>query len=193
MTTATDTHDWTVIASAAAIVGLSLVITAFLNYSYDWKFTSTAIILSAIFSTIALVFLVFIDRDWKFNPAKNGINLFDIYGSTLLLISLLVITAAALMFAARFNVLVTLSCCIGLFLMGLISDYAFGRFADSALWAKIGKMLIPSLQVFWISDAIYENSQVPLKYIFSAGSYGLIYTAAFLLIAIALFERRQVG
>lgn len=194
MSTASDTHDMTVIISAAITIGLSFAITAFLNYSYDWKFTSTAIILISIFATMAIVFLYFIDPDWKFNPAGNKFNSVDIYGSILLLIALFILTAAALMFSARFNVLVTLSLCIGLFLLGLISDYVFGRFAESHLWAKIGKIIIPSLQVFWISDAIYEqNSKVTVDYIASCGIYGLLYTTAFILIAIALFQRRQVG
>jgi hypothetical protein len=184
----------TVIISAAITIGLSLAITAFLNYSYDWKFTSTAIVLISIFATMTIVFLLLIDRNWKFNPAGNGINSFDIYGSILLLIALFILTAAALMFSARFNILVTLSCCIGLFLLGLISDYVFGRFAESHLWAKIGKIIVPSLQVFWISDAIYEqSSKITVGYIASCGIYGVLYTTAFILIAIALFERRQVG
>jgi hypothetical protein len=194
LSTASDTHDMTVIISAAITIGLSLAITAFLNYSYDWKFTSTAIVLISIFATMTIVFLLLIDRNWKFNPAGNGINSFDIYGSILLLIALFILTAAALMFSARFNVLVTLSCCIGLFLLGLISDYVFGRFAESHLWAKIGKIIVPSLQVFWISDAIYEqSSKITVGYIASCGIYGVLYTTAFILIAIALFERRQVG
>ncbi|MGB8226721.1 MAG: ABC transporter permease subunit [Sedimentisphaerales bacterium] len=194
MSTVSDTHDMTVIISAAITIGLSFAITAFLNYFYDWKFTSTAIILTAIFATMAIVFLCFIDPDWKFNPAGNKFNSVDIYGSILLLIALFILTAAALMFSARFNVLVTLSLCIGLFLLGLVSDYVFGRFAESHLWAKIGKIIIPSLQVFWISDAIYEqNSKVTIDYIASCGIYGLLYTTAFVLIAIALFQRRQVG
>ena len=52
LSTATDTHDMTVIISAAITIGLSFAITAFLNYSYDWKFTSTAIILISIFATM---------------------------------------------------------------------------------------------------------------------------------------------
>lgn len=194
LSTASDTPDMTVIISAAITIGFSFAITAFLNYSYDWKFTSTAIILISIFATMAIVFLYFIDPNWKFNPAGNKFNSVDIYGSILLLIALFILTAAALMFSARFNVLVTLSLCIGLFLLGLVSDYVFGRFAESHLWAKIGKIIIPSLQVFWISDAIYEqNSKVTVDYIASCGIYGLLYTTAFILIAIALFQRRQVG
>ncbi len=88
---------------------------------------------------------------------------------------------------------VTLSACVGIFLLGLISDYTFGRFADEYLLAKVGRFIVPSLQVFWISDAIYESSDVPLKYILISASYALCYTAAILAFAIALFQRRQVG
>jgi ABC-2 type transport system permease protein len=194
MSTVRDTHDMTIIVSAIMITGLTFVITTFLNYSYDWKFTSTAVVLASIFATIAIVFLVFIDRDWKFNPAENKINLIDVYASILLLIALFVLTSAALMFSTRFNVLTTLSLCVGLFLLGLVSDYVFGRLANAHLWAKIGKIIIPSLQVFWISDAIYEQTcNISAGYIVSCGIYGLIYTAAFILLAIALFEHRQVG
>jgi len=194
LSTASDTHDVTVLTWAGITIGLSVIITAFLNYSYDFKFTSTAIILVSIFATISIFFLAFIDRDWKFNPVENGINAFDVYASILLLIALFIISAAAIMFSTRFNVLVTLSCCVGLFLLGLVSDYVFGRLADTHLWAKIGKIIIPSLQVFWISDAIYEEGvKITSSYIISCGIYGLIYTTAFILLSIALFERKQVG
>ncbi|MHB0946185.1 MAG: ABC transporter permease [Sedimentisphaerales bacterium] len=194
LSTASDTADPTIVISAAVSLILILAITAFLNYSYDWKFTSTAVITASIFATIIIVFLAFIDRNWKFNPAENKLNLIDIYASILLLIALFVLAAAALMFSTRFNVLITLNCCIGLFLLGLISDYVFGRLAHTHLWAKIGKIIVPSLQVFWISDAIYEQTvRITAGYIASCGIYGLIYTAAFILIAIAMFEHRQVG
>ncbi|MHC4704476.1 MAG: hypothetical protein ACYTFQ_28330, partial [Planctomycetota bacterium] len=78
-------------------------------------------------------------------------------------------------------------------LLGLVSDYAFGRLADTHLWAKIGRYIVPNLQIFWISDAIYESSEVPAKYIAISASYALCYTAAILAFAIALFQRRQVG
>jgi hypothetical protein len=88
---------------------------------------------------------------------------------------------------------VTLSACIGIFLLGLISDYTFGRFAETQLWAKIGRFLVPNLQVFWISDAIYEGSTVPVKYILISAAYALCYAGGILSLAVALFQRRQVG
>jgi ABC-2 type transport system permease protein len=191
--TVRDTHDWTVISTASISVALVFLLSAFFNYTYDWKFSSTAIVLGGISATLSIIFLAFIDRDWQFKPQNNGINALDIYGSLLLLLAVIIIAALALALSARFNIVVTLAGCIGIFLLGLISDYAFGRFAQTHLWAKIGRFLVPNLQIFWISDAIYEGSAVPLKYIIISASYALCYTAAILALAVALFQRRQVG
>ncbi|GAG53952.1 unnamed protein product [marine sediment metagenome] len=190
---ASDTHDWTVISTAAVVVAAAFLLSAFFNYAYDWKFSSTAIVLTGIFGTLGIVFLSFIDRDWQFNPQNNGINALDVYGAVLLLLAAIIIVALAVALSARFNIAVTLSACIGIFLLGLVSDYTFGRFAETQLWAKIGRVLVPNLQIFWIADAIYEGSEVSVKYILISASYALCYTTAILSLAIALFQRRQVG
>ena len=191
--TASNTHDWTVIATAAVVVGAAFLLSAFFNYAYDWKFSSTAIMLTAIFATFGIVFLCFIDRNWQFNPKDNGINALDVYGAVLLLLAAIIIVALALALSARFNIVVTLSACIGIFLLGLVTDWAFGGLAKTQLWAKICYFLVPNLQVFWISDAIYEENQVGLKYILIVASYALCYTIGILALAVALFQRRQVG
>lgn len=191
--TASDTHDWTVVSAAGAVVVATFLLSAFFNYTYDWKFTSTAVVVAAILGTFAIVFLALIDRDWKFGPAQNGINTLDIYFAVLLFLGAMIIAALAVAISVRFNIVVTLSACIGVFLLGLISDYVFGRFADTHLWAQVGRFLVPNLQVFWISDAIYEGTAVPFKYLVSTASYALCYAGAILALAVALFQRRQVG
>ena len=193
MESAAETVDWTVLAAAAAAVVLTFLLSAFFNYAYDWRFSSTAVLTGSIFATFSIVFLAFIDRNWQFNPHDNGINALDVCGSILLFLGAIIIAALAVALSARFNIVVTFSACLGIFFLGLISDYIFGRFAQTQLWAKIGRFLIPNLQVFWISDAIYEGSAVPVKYIIISASYALCYTTAILFIAIALFQRRQVG
>ena len=42
-------------------------------------------------------------------------------------------------------------------------------------------------------DAIYEEEPVPAKYIGIVASYTLCYTTGILALAVALFQRRQVG
>src|SRR4030042_6106767 len=79
--TVNDTHDWTVLGYAGVIVAAAILLSAFFNYAYDWKFSSTAVVLAGIFATFGIVFLSLIDRNWQFNPAENRINAVDIYGS----------------------------------------------------------------------------------------------------------------
>lgn len=190
---ATDTHDWPVITTAVAVALVALLLTAFLNYVYDWSFSATAVVLTAVLVTIGMVFLSLIDKEWQFNPQNNAFEAFDIYASALLLMAVIVLVALAVMFSTRFNVVLTMTFCVATFLIGLISDYIFGRFADTHLWAKIAHILAPNLQVFWVSDAIYEGSSIPLNYLFISGVYALLYTTGILALAIALFQRRQVG
>jgi ABC-2 type transport system permease protein len=225
--TVNDLHDWTVLGTAGIIALLTFLLSAFFNYVYDWKFSSTAIVLTGIFATFGIVFLTFIDRNWQFNPQENKISTVDIYGSVLLLLAAIIIVALAVALSSRFNIVVTLSACIGIFLLGLVSDYTFSglkgyevknlqsgqyeffgandlpegdgkydldnKVPQRYLWAQVGRFLVPNLQIFWISDAIYEESKVPVKYVVISASYALCYTAAILAVAIALFQRRQVG
>ena len=103
LSTASDTRDWTVLGSAGVVLALTLLLSAFFNYTYDWRFSSTAIIVGAILSTFALVFLIFIDPHWKFHPAENGIHALDVYGSILLFLAAVIIAALAVAISTRFN------------------------------------------------------------------------------------------
>lgn len=188
-----DVHDWTVITAAGVSIAATFILTALFNYIYDWKFTSTAVFLLAIFAAISITFLYFIDRDWKFNPANNHIDPLDCFGIILLLFGALIIAALAVAFSTRFNTAVTLACCVGIFLLGLVTDYAFRTLADTHLWAKALYFIIPNLQVFWITDAIHKGSTITIHYISIVGVYTVCYASAIILIAIALFQRRQVG
>lgn len=156
-----DEHDWTVLLSAIGVAGIAVILSAFFNYVYDWKFSSTALVIAAIGGTFALIFLSLIDRTWQFNPAQNSIHALDVYGSILLFLAAMIIAAIAVAISSRFNIVVTLSACLGVFLLGLISDYVFGRLALTYSWAGIGRALVPNLQIFWISDAIYEGMPSP--------------------------------
>jgi ABC-2 type transport system permease protein len=191
--TAADTHDWTVLCTAGVALLATAVLGGLFNYWFDWKFSSTAMVLLALFGSCAIVFLALVNRDWKFSPAENHFSMTDVYGALLLWLAALVIAAMALALSTRFNLVVTLSACVGIFLLGLVSDYVFGRFAGTHWWATLGRYLVPNLQVFWISDAIYEGTAVPLRYIGVAALYAVCYAGAILAVAVALFQRRQAG
>jgi ABC-type transport system involved in multi-copper enzyme maturation permease subunit len=191
--TARDEIDWTVIAVAVSVFFFTILITAFMNYGYGWNFPSTGIVLGSVLMSFGVLFLIFVDRDWKFNPAGNQFESFDIFASILLLMALFILVSLAILFSTRFNEVLTLTFCVGFFLLGLISDWVFGRFADQYIWAQMGAVITPNLQTFWVSDAIYETGIVPASYLLTAGIYSILYTGGILCLAVALFQRRQVG
>lgn len=189
---ASDERDWPVLVIAASAVLLTIIVSAAMNYVYEWNFMATAVTLGAILSGVGMLFLSLINKHWALNPAENGFQLFDIYASLLLLFAVLILVALAVLFSTRLNVVLTLSFCVGIFLLGLISDWVFGRYAEN-LWAKIGLILAPNFQIFWVSDAIYETGSVPLNYLIMGLTYSGLYIAGILCLAVALFQRRQIG
>jgi hypothetical protein len=193
LTTASDTMDIPVIVSASVVLSLAILISAYVNYNYDWNFPASAIITAAILASFAVLFLTFVDKEWHFGPFIGKFNPFDIYASLLLLMGILVLVALAVLFSTRMNVILTLICCVAVFLLGLISDWLYGQFAARFLWARIGSSLLPNMQVFWVSDAIYETGKIPLSYLWQGLCYSASYTTAILALAIAFFQRRQVG
>jgi ABC-2 type transport system permease protein len=184
--------DYPVWVIAGITVLGTLLISAFLNYFYDWKFSATGIIVATLFATVGMAFLYFFDREWKLNPAGNGFTSFDLYASILLFMGALTILSVATALSTRFNVVITLTACIGVFMLGLISDYIYGRLAEAS-WAMFGRAIVPSLQVFWVSDAILEGTTVTLGYVASVGVYTACFVSAMLLVAIGLFQKRQIG
>ncbi len=193
MQTASDDMDMTVVVVGAITLLTAFSLGAFFNFSWDWNFPSATIVTGTIVGSVGTLFLIFFDSHWKYNPAENKFDIFDIYSSLLLLLAIIVIVALAIMFSTRFNVVITLSFCVGVFMLGLISDYVFGRFAEIHIWAKIARVLVPNLQVFWISDAIYEQSTIPGSYIAKTAVYALCYTLGILSLATALFQTREVS
>ncbi len=188
-----DDADFTVITVAAVVLLGAIIISTILNFSYDFSFTATCTGFLAILGTIGLTILYFIDRDWKFNPQNNSFEMFDVYASILILLALVAMVSVAIMVSTRFNIVMTLLICIAVFLVGLISDYVFARYAGSHLSARLARIIFPNLQVFWISDAIYQKSAITIGYIGKSALYAISYSAGILALAGALFQSKQVG
>jgi len=81
--------------------------------------------------------------------------------------------------------------------VGLASDQVIKPLADQpglwgGLWATAYR-IVPNFQLFWMVDALNEFRLIPLSYVVSTSGYALAYIAALLLLAMSLFETREVG
>lgn len=121
--------------------------------------------------------------DWSLIPA-----------SVLLLFALWVLAALALACSTRLEVLPTLAVCSGFFLLGLMSDYLFGRpAAAGAWWASVFYTVLPNWQLLWMADALGEGKHIPWSYVGTTLGYVVAYVGAALAVALALFEDRELA
>ncbi|HEX5220359.1 MAG TPA: ABC transporter permease [Verrucomicrobiae bacterium] len=122
--------------------------------------------------------------DWRLVPA-----------AVLVLFALWILAALALACSTRFDMIPTLAICSAFFLVGLMSDYLFGRPADrGSWWGTVLYTLIPNWQNFWLADALDSGkSTFQWGYVSKAFGYVFCYVGAALALAVTLFEERELS
>ena len=193
--------DGPVLIFSLSAVAIALLVAGVGNYLFRWHFSSTLLKLALPLLTVALILVGFISRHWEFQQfgadfaSKSGAGTLPAMMAALLLIymAILMISGVALAASTRLGQIMTLLTCTGFFLLGLVSNYVFGRFAETHTLANILYQATGNLQPFWITDALTQGRSVTLGYASTAIAYGLLYTAGLLSLAVALFETREVG
>ncbi len=197
METATDKFDLPVIVFGGAALGISLLAAGFGNFAYGWHFSTTLTGWVVPLGTAALLSALFFDKTFQAQaPATDLARLrLDQVGAALLLILLAVqiLTALAVAISTRFSQVMTLLLCSCLFLLGLLSDYYLGRFADQALLYRLAYGALPNFQFFWVGDALTQDQTVPLEHVLRVAQYAGLYVVAVLALGVAMFQTREVG
>jgi hypothetical protein len=113
----------------------------------------------------------------------------------LILFALWIVAAIALACSTRFDTIPTLAICSAIFLLGLMSDYFFGRrAAHGEWWASTLYSVIPNWQLFWFADAIETGKNTfHWNYVGKALGYAALYAGAALAAGAALFEDRELS
>lgn len=174
---------------------LAYALGGFSNFFLRRPFVSDAFFAMVVTVTIA-AFLIFTFTkqqqslgetahvDWRMVPA-----------AVLILFALWILAALALACSTRFDVIPTLAICSAFFLLGLMSDYLFGRPADKGVWwASVLYTVTPNWQLFWLADALETGkSTFHWGYVSKAFIYVAGYVGAALSIAVLLFEERELS
>jgi hypothetical protein len=187
--------DLPAIGIFAACEVVAYVLGGFSNFFLRRPFVSDAVFSLLIMVTVA-AFLIFqftkqkqslgemASVDWRLVPA--GI---------LILFALWILAALALACSTRFDMIPTLVICSALFLVGLMSDYLFGRPASQgSWWATTLYTVTPNWQLFWLADTL-ETGQTSFHwgYVAKAFGYVICYAGAALALAVILFEERELS
>ena len=129
MMTVSDHPDTVVIAFLSTAILLSVSIAAWGNYFYGWVFSSTAVTIMTPALVIALLLTYPLNEHWKIQSITKDYKPQVLLASLLLLMSVPVISAVALAASTRLGQVMTIVVCSGVFMLGLLSNYFFGRHA----------------------------------------------------------------
>jgi ABC-2 type transport system permease protein len=148
------------------------------------------------FLVIALLTTLFVcgffDRTGRFDPFDARVQWRILPASLLLTQALLVLAAIALGLSTRLPMAPTMTLCCVVFVMGLMSDYLFGRHAETSSTCALIHAVIPNWQHFWVSDALRNGGTLPWSYLGNALLYAITYSAAIISLGILSFRRAEV-
>ena len=196
---ASDPIDFTVIVFGGSSFLISCLAGGFCNYFYKWRFGSTTVITGAILTTITVILLFFIDSTWKFNFSLDNFNLKLLGPVALIILATIVMSAIAVASAMRFNMVTTMIISVLVFVLGTMVHSLLGPYVSSPenlaqqIFAWIGLSVIPSFNLYIVTDVVYESRVLPMEYLAKAALYSLLYSTAAITVAIMLFRKRDLG
>jgi len=187
--------DVTAVGIFAAGVVLAYALGGFSNFFLRRPFVSDAVFALVTMVTVA-AFVIF-----QFTEQKQSMDVMSsvdwrmVPAAMLILFALWILAALALACSTRFDMIPTLAICSAFFLVGLMSDYLFGRPADKGQWwGTVLYTLIPNWQIFWLADALETGkSTFHWGYVGKAFAYVVCYVGAVLALAVMFFEERELS
>lgn len=184
--------DWWAAGPLLAAIPVAFALAAVKNYFTKRPFVSSAFGLLLFALIVSFVITGFVDPRGEWVPFGSGLPLKIIPASVLITFAILVLCAVAVSLATRLDTVSTLTLCSAVFILGLMSDYLFGRHAGEHAWAGLLHTVIPNWQHFWAADALTGEGIVPWAYVLHAGSYALLYLAAVLCLGMLAFKRLEI-
>jgi ABC-type transport system involved in multi-copper enzyme maturation permease subunit len=119
---------------AVGVFALALVLAyalgGFSNFFLRRPFVSDAVLCLVLMVTVAFVVINAFNQHGQPQPFAKDVDWRLIPAAILILFALWILAALALACSTRFDMIPTLAICSALFLVGIMSDYLFGRRAD---------------------------------------------------------------
>jgi hypothetical protein len=183
--------DWLALGLFVGFLAAAYGLGGFSNFFLRRPFVSDAVLCVVLLSTLAFVAIGFFDKEGKLQAFAKGVDWRMLRAGVLLLFALWILASLALLCSTRLELLSTLAVCSGVFLLGLMSDYFFGR-RTGTWWGQVLYTVLPNWQQFWMADALEEGKTIPWRYLGTAFGYMVAYVGTILALALCLFEEREL-
>lgn len=187
--------DWFAVGIFMLGVALAYLLGGFSNFFLRRPFVADAVFSLAAMLTLVFVVINFFDREGHAQTFATGVDWRLVPAGILILFAVWIFAALALACSTRMEITPTLAVCSAFFLLGIMSDYLFGRpAAAGAWWASILYTITPNWQLFWLADALDAGKDIfHWGYVSKALVYVGCYVGAALSLAVLLFEDRELS
>jgi ABC-2 type transport system permease protein len=176
-------------------IALAYALAGFSNFFLRRPFVSDAVFAMLVFTTLAAFIVFQFTKQMESLGTVATVNWNLLPAGILILFALWILAAVAIACSTRLDTIPTLAICSAVFLIGLMSDYFFGRRAEAGgWWASALYTIVPNWQLFWLADALdMGKSTFHWGYVGKAFVYMVGYAGASLAVATALFEERELS
>jgi hypothetical protein len=112
-------------------------------------------------------------------------------------LELLLVTASVVLFSTFVSPVLAAVFSLGLFVIGHLSESIMdlGRLMGSGLQEQVTRVVfyvVPNLEIFNVRGAVVHGDPVALQHVLLATVYGLCFTGLYLMLAGAIFARREL-
>ena len=187
--------DVTALSIIGGAVLLAYLLGAFSNFFLRRNFVSDAVIGIVLLATLAAFIITGFTSQMESVGTQAHVDWRLLPAGLLILFALWILAALATACSTRLDIIPTLAICSAFFLLGLMSDYFFGRRAENGnWWASALYTIIPNWQLFWLADALESGKDTfHWDYVAKAFVYMVGYAGAALAVGAALFEERELS
>jgi ABC-type transport system involved in multi-copper enzyme maturation permease subunit len=197
MQTSTTPWDAPVLAFGFGSLAVAMAAAAFCNYFYGAGFATTTMAIVTPLLTLSVLAVGKLGKTWEVIPfGSNFVGGQVLFAAYLVFLAVIFTTAVAVAASTRYGQVMTLLICTFLLGLGVVSDYAFGQHAATSTFAAVAYRAVPNIGPFWVIDGLMAGSEkttVTPAYLGYVTGYAALLTTATLSIAVAAFQRREVG
>lgn len=182
---ATDPGDGPVLAFAGGGLLLALALAFWANWRHRRSFPARLGLHLAWISVVATGLALSFDKTWAWQGPLVDLDGNVLAALLLLLEGMLLLGAVALAASTRLPTMATLAVTSAVFAVGMVGEALLG---DSPL-----RFALPNLQLLWVSEGLLRGEDLTMGTLGWVSAWALVYTAAVLAVASALFRGRDVS
>ncbi len=127
MTKAGDLMDMPVILFSTGAVLIAVLVAGWTNFFYGWSFPQIAVVIMTPLVPAAYLITLVFSKEWELQSIGTDFKPQILLACLCLSMAMLVLTAIAVAASTRLSQVMTLVVCVGVFVLGLLSNHILGK------------------------------------------------------------------